>query len=797
MIEPTPTQLASFQLELAMSLTESSELAALGRSLLRPLLRRLDCSAGVLIRVPRPPAELRLLTEVSLPRNHAPIHCDSLISLAQEVHGGTRRYADLPDGDQVRHVFVLPGWGLLKLHRRSGKLPDALMRVLLAMSERIAVVAQAATARRELVDSDARQNAILESALDGILSIDAGGRVIAFNAAAEMIFGVKRQQVMGRLMHEVIMPHRHRRAHADGMERYQRTGHGPVLNRRVEVEGLRSDGEVFPIELAVTPVVTSEGEIFTATVRDISERQRSQRELRNSEARARAAFEQAAVGVLHLAMDHRILRVNHTLCSMLRHEAEEVMALGPEHLLHPDDHADVERALRMLFAGQTELAQHEKRCRRKDGSWLWVRLTLSPMRDEEGCILLVIAIIEDISQRRRAEAEAAASRQRELTIASRIQSSLLVQPPPPLLPGFQLSIHSQASQQIDGDFVEVMNVGGGCVDLVAGDVMGKGMAAAMIGAATKLQISRSIVELLLRQVSASRNLPTPAAIVASLHEAMTPSLQALDAFVTLSYVRLDSSRNELTWVGCGHEEGFLADARGQVVRLQNQQPPVGVVQSQDYTQQTCPFEPGQWLMLCSDGVADAIASDGRRIGQEPITRELEKRVCQHASPAAVLHGVRCELMGHGVSAGDDVTMVVVKREADTLARAELPASLDSMRSLRRFVERELARTGLKPDESAVLLVAAVEAFTNIVRHGLGRPPGTPLEVIVQHEAHAVTVEMVHLGEDFQPPPHPAETNFGEFPEGGFGLNIIHRAADRVQYEHIDGVNRVSMRKAWR
>jgi PAS domain S-box-containing protein len=795
-IEPSPTQLASFQLELAMALTESSELVALGRSVLMPLLRRLDCSAGVLLRVPPPPVALRLVCEVSLPRNHEPVSDTALLAMAAAVHGGTQRYAALADGDHVRHVFVLPGWGLLKLRRRPGVIADPLLRVMLAMSSRIAMVAQAATVRRALVDSDARQHAVLESALDGIVSIDANDRIVAFNASAEAIFGVRRGDAMGRPMREVLMPHRHRKAHAAGMDRYMRTGHGPVLNRRIEVEGLRADGEIFPMELAVIPVRTSEGEIFTATVRDISERQRAQRELRNSEARARAAFEQAAVGVLHQMPDRRIVRVNLTLCDMLGYTAEEVMALGAQGLIHPEDQAAGIEALRLLFAGQIEHVRQEKRCRCKDGTWRWVRVTLSPMRDDDGVILLAIAIVEDISERRRAEAEAAAAREREVSIASRIQTSLLVQPPPPFLPGLQMSIHSQASQQIDGDFVEVLNVGSGCVDIITGDVMGKGLAAAMIGAATKLQISRSIVELLLRQVAAGRDPPQPSAVVASLQKAMTPTLQALDAFVTLFYVRIDSVRNVLTWVGCGHEEGLLADAGGGIVRLSNQHPPVGVLPGEEYKQESRPFESGEWLMLCSDGVADAVDADGQRMGRAAIERSLIRRVRLHSSAGAVLHSVRNELMGEGVSANDDVTMVVLKRESDPIARIELPVSLGAIRALRGFAERELARTRLDDDASGLLQVAAVEAFTNIVRHGRDLPTGAPVEVIVRRGTDEVVVELVHLGADFQPPAAPAETDFGAFPEGGLGLTIMYSATNRLEYEHVAGVNRILLRKSY-
>lgn len=794
MIEPGASQLASFQLELALALTESSDLVPLGRSLLRPLLRRLDCSAGALLSVPLPPMPLMLINEVSLPRNQVPVPDDALLDLAAEVHGGSRRYAALPDEDQMRHVFVLPHWGLLKLRRRRGEIPDALLRVLLSMSSRMAVVAQAAAARRALVDSDARQNAILESALDGIFSFDGEGRLIAFNAAAEGMFGVRREQILGRPLHEVLMLQLVNESSSEDLSRQLRRAQGAALNQRIEVEGRHASGAVFPMELAMVAVRTSAGETFTATVRDISHRQHIQRELRDSEARARAAFEQAAVGVLHQTADRRIVRVNQALCRMLGYTADELLALGAQGLVHTDDQPAGVEAMRLIFAGELEHARQEKRCRCRDGSWRWMRVTISPMRDDDGRILLAIAVLEDIDEPRRAAHALAATRERELMVATRIQTSLLVRPPPRGLPGLQLSIFSQASQHIDGDFVEVLKLGDGCVDIVTGDVMGKGLAAAMIGAATKLQISRSIVEQLLSQTAAAHEPPQPAAIVASLHEAITPTLQALDAFVTLCYTRLDSARNRLTWVGCGHEEGLLMTAGGGVERLRNQHPPVGVLQSEAYTQEERPFGPGQWLLLSSDGLTDAVNAQGQRNGADVVQRSFERRVRLHASVGAALQSMRRDLLGPGVRIMDDVSIVLVQRETEPLSRKEVPAQLDAIRALRSHVERSLAQTPLDEQTRGLLLVAVVEAFTNIVRHARERLEGAPIEVIIRRRDDRVEVDLVHLGAEFEPPSNPVETDFGAFPEGGLGLTIMRSATDRLDYQHVAGVNRVRLLK---
>jgi len=94
-------------------------------------------------------------------------------------------------------------------------------------------------------------------------------------------------------------------------------------------------------------------------------------------------------------------------------------------------------------------------------------------------------------------------------------------------------------------------------------------------------------------------------------------------------------------------------------------------------------------------------------------------------------------------------------------------------------------------------VACVEAFTNIVRHGQGLLEGAPVELLARRAGGALVIELVHLGDAFAPPEDVAETEFGDFPEGGFGLEIIRGASDGVEYLHESGVSTVRMTKRLR
>jgi diguanylate cyclase (GGDEF)-like protein/PAS domain S-box-containing protein len=126
----------------------------------------------------------------------------------------------------------------------------------------------AVTAR---VKSEAREGAIVRSALDCVVTIDGEGRVVEFNPAAEKTFGYSRKKILGCEMAALIIPPEQREAHRDGIARYLTTGEKRLLGMRVEITAMRSDGSQFPAELAITEIDVAGERLFTAYLRDITE----------------------------------------------------------------------------------------------------------------------------------------------------------------------------------------------------------------------------------------------------------------------------------------------------------------------------------------------------------------------------------------------------------------------------------------------------------------------------------------------------------------------------------------------
>lgn len=134
-------------------------------------------------------------------------------------------------------------------------------------------------AEAELRDSERKLRTILDSALDAVVSINAEGLITEWNHQAEVIFGFSSAEAIGVSLTETIIPTQHREAHNRGMTHYFKTSEGPVLNQKIEITALRKDGEEFPIELAIVPIVMKGIHTFTAFISDITVQKQVQQEM--------------------------------------------------------------------------------------------------------------------------------------------------------------------------------------------------------------------------------------------------------------------------------------------------------------------------------------------------------------------------------------------------------------------------------------------------------------------------------------------------------------------------------------
>jgi PAS domain S-box-containing protein len=137
-------------------------------------------------------------------------------------------------------------------------------------------VAERKRAEQALRSSESRKTAILDSALDAIITIDHEGKVVEFNPAAERICGYARDTALGRELATLIIPPALREPHRAGVMHYNATGNGPLLGRRIELPAVRGDGTEFPAEVSITPIALEGPPMFTAYLRDITDRKREE-----------------------------------------------------------------------------------------------------------------------------------------------------------------------------------------------------------------------------------------------------------------------------------------------------------------------------------------------------------------------------------------------------------------------------------------------------------------------------------------------------------------------------------------
>ncbi len=387
----------------------------------------------------------------------------------------------------------------------------------------------------------------------------------------------------------------------------------------------------------------------------------------------------------------------------------------------------------------------------------------------------------------------------EIFIGSLIQQLLLIGAPPADSGRVEVANLALPSQTVDGDFVDLFALPDGTLDVLIGDVMGKGIPAALLGAATKTHILRALAEEAL-ELSGGQT-PSPERIMNRASDSIGADLVTLERFVTVCYARVDPAGRRLTLVDCGHPSTLHYRARtGEIIPLRGDGLPLGVLPGERYSQIETTLEPGDMLLLYSDGVTEARNPRQELYGEERLTESL--RTSAHLSAAGMLAGIRDRVLEFcgGEKLGDDFTCLALKIRPEQAPPP--PQANDEIAILSSYSELERVRDwasstlgGDTPGEQCdEIRLALTEVVVNIIRHGYHEEPGRPIRIRAEHDERHLAFCVEDWSGEWAMASIP-EPSFEGDQEGGFGLFIVRSIFEDVTLSRSeDGGNLLRLSK---
>lgn len=269
-------------------------------------------------------------------------------------------------------------------------------------------------AQQTLADSEARFRAMYENAAIGISLIAPDGRVLAVNPVLVQLSGYSEAELLEAGGQSITHPD----DLAVGQHELAEILAGKRNSFQVEKRYIHKDGRVHWMRQSISAVRDAAGKVLYLVViaEDIDQRKRAIEELRESEARFKAMYENATVGMAIMSLDRRTISANQAALRMTGYELDELLAIDPLSLSHPNDVAIGGEQFRAMAAGKIPGMQMEKRFIRKDGRVFWGRVTYSAVPDHAGAPEYLVGLIEDVTEEREAASTLAESEARFRTL---------------------------------------------------------------------------------------------------------------------------------------------------------------------------------------------------------------------------------------------------------------------------------------------------------------------------------------------------------------------------------------------
>jgi len=250
-----------------------------------------------------------------------------------------------------------------------------------------------------LRDNEKRLRAILDTAVEGIITIDERGIIESVNAAAEKIFGYAAEELIGSNV-SMLMPLPYRHEHDGYLANYAQTGVARIIGIGREVVGQRKDRSLFPMDLSVSEVRLANRKLFTGFVRDITQRKQSEQ----ANLHLAAIVENSGDAIISKDLEGIVKSWNRGAQELFGYSADEMIGRPILTIIPEMRHVEEQEILKQIQEDK-RINHYETIRQRKDGSLITVSLTVSPIKDTEGRIVGISKIARDISERKRLEQE--------------------------------------------------------------------------------------------------------------------------------------------------------------------------------------------------------------------------------------------------------------------------------------------------------------------------------------------------------------------------------------------------------
>ncbi|HXF11244.1 MAG TPA: PAS domain S-box protein [Desulfuromonadaceae bacterium] len=251
----------------------------------------------------------------------------------------------------------------------------------------------------DLGDTAERLRAILETAVEGIITIDDRGIIESINPSAQKIFGYSPDEAIGKNV-KILMPEPYRHEHDGYLKNYRHTGHARIIGIGREVIGRRKDGSVFPMDLSVSEVSLAGRRMFTGFVRDITERKAAEKVL----AHYAALVESSDDAIIGKTLTGQVTSWNRGAEQIFGYLSSEIVGRSIT-LLFPEERQNEEPEILARIQRGESVDHYETIRVRKDGRLIDVSVTVSPIRDADGSIIGASKVARDISERKKLEKE--------------------------------------------------------------------------------------------------------------------------------------------------------------------------------------------------------------------------------------------------------------------------------------------------------------------------------------------------------------------------------------------------------